>query len=80
MTDGNGYFSVHQRNPGHWDVSDGKERAFAIRGEPGMVIVRDERSDEQKYGKFPRASLNFPSIQAAIGYIAFQFMAEPGHP
>ena len=80
MADEGGYFSVHRRNPGHWDVSDGKERAFRIRGEPGRVLVIDERSDEMKYGKFPRAPMAFPTIQAAMGYIAFQFMFEPGHP
>ncbi len=80
MAERGGYFSVNKRNPGHWDISDGHERAFRIRGEPGRVTVLDERSDESEYGKLPRAALTFPDVRSAMAYVAFQFMSEPGHP
>jgi hypothetical protein len=39
------YFSVGERGPGDWDVSDNSGRIFAVRTkqETGKVYLRDER-------------------------------------
>jgi len=92
-------FSVHYRNPNHWDVHakqtpgaasawltvhpggttsarDGEnERAFCIRGEPGNIIVLDERWDPHR--SFPRESIKFRSVMAAMLWIAEELMQEP---
>lgn len=80
-------FSAFERNPGHWDISATpavpqpgrdfpvKERAFCIRGEPGKVTVRDERTDPDR--PFPRESLKFKSVQAAMAWICDELMAGP---
>lgn len=92
-------FSVHYRNPGHWDVSakitpgrasawkaahpggstsetdGGSQRAFRIRGEPGDVIVMDERWDPHR--PYPRESMKFRSVMAAMLWIAEELMQEP---
>lgn len=68
-----GYFSVGYRNPGHWDVHTKLERAFRIRGEPGDVVVHDERSAGPP---FPRESLKFRTVSAAILWIADEMMRE----
>lgn len=63
------YFSVANRGtPGHWDISDGTQRAFAIRGEPGKVHVRDERDDPSR--PFPRKSVPFKSAAVALLWCA----------
>lgn len=68
-----GYFSVADRGTvGHLDISDGKERAFAIRGEPGDVRVRDERTDPAR--PHPRETLRFKSVQAALLWCAEDLM------
>lgn len=53
----------------------GRERAFRIRGEPGNVIVMDERWDPHR--PHPRESLTFRSVMAAMVYIAEELMREP---
>jgi len=53
----------------------GRERAFRIRGEPGNVIVMDERWDPHR--PHPRGSLTFRSVMAAMVYIAEELMQEP---
>lgn len=92
-------FSVHYRNPGHWDVyapscpgevsawkeahgpgssttaRDGEtERAFRIRGEPGKVLVTDERWDPTRK---ERGWITFRSIYGAMAYIVEELMQEP---
>lgn len=51
------------------------ERAFRIRGEPGNVIVMDERWDPTM--PHPRESLTFRSVLAAMVYIMEELMREP---
>lgn len=92
-------FSIHYRNPGHWDVAasetpgrasawlaanpggrtngrDGStERAFRIRGEPGAVVVFDERWNPHK--PHPRESMEFRSVSAAMAWIVEELMQEP---
>lgn len=82
-------FSIHDRNPGHWDVVakskfvkpglqwPQEERAFCIRGEPGDVQVRDERYNPAfPTGGNPRRIKSFKSIQAALLYIADELMVQ----
>jgi hypothetical protein len=44
-----------------------KERAFAIRGEPGKTFVRDERWDPIR--PMPRPNLEFEDAEAALSWI-----------
>jgi hypothetical protein len=53
----------------------GKERAFCIRGEPGNVIVRDERWNPLR--ERPRQFLTFRSVMAAMLYVCEELMQEP---
>ncbi|KLK91378.1 hypothetical protein AA309_19955 [Microvirga vignae] len=71
------YFSFAQRDTHHWDVSDGRERVFAIRGEPGRIIVRDERSGDQQYGRHPRAISCFETVNQAMAWCALQLILNP---
>ena len=65
----NGYFSACNRGtPGHWDISDGYSRFFAIRGEPGAVVVRDEREDPSR--PHPRDFVRFKSAARALLWCA----------
>lgn len=48
------------------------ERAFRIRGEPGNVIVMDERWNPHK--PHPRASMTFRTIGAAMLWISEELM------
>lgn len=57
---------------------DGSERAFRIRGEPGEVVVMDERWDP--FRPHPRASLKFKSVMGAMLYIVEELMQEPVKP
>lgn len=57
------------------DHDGGSERAFRIRGEAGNVVVIDERWNPHR--PFPRESLRFRSIMAAMVYIAEELMQEP---
>lgn len=68
------FFSVGYRNPGHWDISFKGERAFRVRGEPGSVVVLDERGDTGE--PFPRESLDFPSVGSAMAWITDTIMGE----
>lgn len=64
-------FSVVHRNPGHWDVLvQGTGRAFAIRGEPGNVWVRDERRTKHTGDE------TFKTLIAAMAWIVDELMYE----
>ncbi|AZO29293.1 hypothetical protein [Mesorhizobium sp. M1B.F.Ca.ET.045.04.1.1] len=52
-----------------------RERAFRIRGEPGNVVVFDERWNP--YNPHPRKELVFRSVPAAMLWIAEELMQEP---
>lgn len=56
----------------------GRERAFRIRGEPGDVVVYDERWDPHR--PHPRGERNFRSVMAAMLWIAEELMQEPQPP
>lgn len=57
-------------------AKDGEtERAFRIRGEPGNVIVMDERWNPHR--PHPRETLTFRSVLAAMVYIMEELMQEP---
>lgn len=64
-------------NPGGFTSRrDGdRERAFRIRGEPGNVVVMDERWDPHR--PHPRESMTFRSVSAAMLWIAEELMQEP---
>lgn len=68
------FLSLDEKN---WiSAKDGeRERAFRIRGEPGNVIVMDERWNPRR--PTPRESLRFRSVMAAMVYIAEELMQEP---
>lgn len=53
----------------------GRERAFRIRGEPGDVVVIDERWNPHK--PHPREHMKFRSVSAAMLWIAEELMQEP---
>lgn len=55
----------------------GRERAFRIRGEPGNVVVLDERWNP--HNPHPRPQHTFRSVMAAMLWIAEELMQEP-HP
>ena len=57
------------------DQDDVRERAFRIRGEPGDVVVLDERWDPHR--PHPRESLRFRSVMAAMLWITEELMQEP---
>lgn len=65
-------------NPqGHTSGSDGgKERAFRIRGEPGNVLVLDERWNPHRAHPRPDTP-PFRSIMAAMLWITEELMQEP---
>lgn len=60
-------FSVSFRDVGHWDISTIAGRAFAIRGGPGAVYVRDERK-MPGLPDHPRVSRQFRSLGAAMAW------------
>lgn len=66
----------YEQNPGSiaYPMADGQmERAFAIRGEPGDIFIRDERWDresERRDRKPPR----FPSVESAMAWIVATLM------
>lgn len=61
---------------GQTSARDGaRERAFRIRGEPGNVVVFDERWDPHR--PHPRETMKFRSVMAAMVYIAEELMQEP---
>lgn len=53
----------------------GRERAFRIRGEPGNVVVMDERWNPHK--PHPRESMTFRSVLGAMLWIVEELMQEP---
>lgn len=69
-------FSVYERDQGHWDISDGRKREWCIRGEPGDVIVCDEREDPSR--PHPRPVIRFKSVSAALLWIADHYMTDHG--
>lgn len=52
-----------------------EERAFTIRGEPGDVIVHDERWNPHK--PHPREPMQFRNITTAMLWICGELMVEP---
>lgn len=68
-------FSVIHRNPHHWDIVTRYGRAFRIRGEPGDVLVSDEREDDSR--PKPRDWIHFKSVSLALAYCGEQIMHEP---
>lgn len=52
-----------------------RERAFRIRGEPGNVLIYDERSNPHR--PTPRADLTFRSVMSAMVWICEELMQEP---
>jgi hypothetical protein len=53
-------------------MENSQERAFAIRGEPGNIYVRDERWDKNR--PHPRDSIRFLSVEAAMVWITKQLL------
>jgi hypothetical protein len=65
-------------NPGGFTTAKdgGRERAFCIRGEPGNVVVRDERWNPHR--PHPRNEpMMFRTVSAAMFWIADELMQEP---
>lgn len=52
-----------------------RERAFRIRGEPGKVLVLDERWNPR--AERPRGDMTFRTVSAAMLWIAEELMQEP---
>lgn len=62
--------------PSQTSLEDGgRERAFRIRGEPGEVVVFDERWNPHK--PHPRGEMTFRSVAAAMFWIVEELMQEP---
>lgn len=53
----------------------GSERAFAIRGKPGAIMIRDERWDPTR--PRPRESVVVPSVAMAMAWIVEELMRVP---
>lgn len=69
---------LHANPGGSTSGRDGAdERAFRIRGEPGKVVVFDERWNPHK--PHPREDLKFRSVSAAMMWIMEELMQEPVH-
>lgn len=67
----------HAHPDGTTSAQDGERaRAFRIRGEPGNVIVTDERWNPHR--PHPRESMVFRSIQSAMLWIVEELMQESG--
>lgn len=65
----------YEQNPNSiaYPMADGlRERAFAIRGEPGAIYVRDERWDREN--PRPRPMLEFPSVESAMAWVVATLM------
>lgn len=62
----------HQTIPGSKRIN---ERAFRIRGEPGNVLIYDERSNPHR--PTPRGDLTFRSVMSAMVWICEELMQEP---
>lgn len=84
-----GHWDVHAQQPAGrvsaWQIAHpdgmttdrdgGRERAFRIRGEPGNVVVFDERWNPHK--PHPREPMIFRSVMAAMVWICEELMQEP---
>lgn len=66
-------FSVIYRNPGHWDICSDGGRAFRIRGEPGNVLVGDERTRVAAAAPW----MIFQTVSTALLFCADQLMLPP---
>lgn len=66
-------FSVGWRGPGHWDIHDGHQRIFCIRGVPGAYLIRDERAKEV----CGPTREGFPTVESAMAWICATLMHEP---
>lgn len=65
----------HAHPSGITSEQDGeRRRAFRIRGEPGNVVVYDERWDPHRKERQP---LHFKSVTGAMVYIIEELMQEP---
>lgn len=71
MPNPNSNFSVSWRNDGHWDIIENRGR-IRIRGEPGNVLVIDER-DHKRSVPDPGP---FRTVQAAMTWITDDLMYE----
>lgn len=69
-------FRVYQRNTHHWDVTGEGGRMFRIRGEPGAVLVGDERNNPALPDMRLRSWMTFETVALAMGWIAVQLMTE----
>lgn len=59
-----------------YPLADGvSERAFCIRGELGEIYLRDERWDKER--PHPRGVQKFPSVEAAMAWIAATLLVQP---
>lgn len=68
----------HAHPTGQTSEQDGqRERAFRIRGEPGRVVVFDERWNPT--APHPREPLRFRSVMAAMVWICEELMQEPSN-
>lgn len=68
----------YEKNPTSvaYPMADGQqERAFAIRGEPGKICVRDERWDRASEMR-DRKPLTFPSVESAMAWIVATLLIE----
>lgn len=67
---------LHANPGGQTSARDGeRERAFRIRGEPGNVLVLDERWNP--HHPHPREPIKFHSVMAAMLWISEELMQEP---
>lgn len=65
-------FSVHKRNPGHWDITTRDDgRIFRIRGGPSNYKVYDERPEDSG-----DPITGFKTIDLCMSYICSELMFE----
>lgn len=66
------YYKKNPDSVSHPMKDGGSERAFAIRGEPGDIYLRDERWDQERPS--PRDSLRFNSVEEAMMFVVSELM------
>jgi hypothetical protein len=66
------YFGVEKRDTHHWDIHDGSDRIFAIRGEPGAIRINDLRPKSLTDPVFDQ--LQFSTAADAMIYLVGRFM------
>lgn len=66
----NSYMSISRRDTHHFDIGNGVRRVFCIRGEPGEIVVRDEREGPTKSKDLPI----FKTASAAIMWCADEML------